>query len=133
MSEAYEHENNSIGKIEIAPEVIQIISGIAAASVEGVIGLSGGAAANINQLLGRKNLRKGIHVDLGDQLSVQLAIVVQYGFNIPDIGRKVQEEVKIAIENMTGLLVDNVSVRVDGIKMQAAETKEPEVSSGRVQ
>lgn len=133
MSEAYEHENNSIGKIEIAPEVIQIISGIAAASVEGVIGLSGGAAANINQLLGRKNLRKGIHVDLGDQLSVQLAIVVQYGFNIPDIGRKVQEEVKTAIENMTGLLVDNVSVRVDGIKMHAAETKETEVSSGRVQ
>ncbi|MGA8941744.1 MAG: Asp23/Gls24 family envelope stress response protein [Thermoactinomyces sp.] len=132
MSEAYEHENNSIGKIEIAPEVIQIISGIAAASVEGVIGLSGGAAANINQLLGRKNLRKGIQVDLGDQLSVQLAIVVQYGYNIPDIGRKVQEEVKTAIENMTGLLVDSVSVRIDGIKMPA-DSKETETGSQRVQ
>ncbi|MBA4600908.1 Asp23/Gls24 family envelope stress response protein [Thermoactinomyces mirandus] len=133
MSEAYEHENNSIGKIEIAPEVIQIISGIAADSVEGVIGLSGGATANINQLLGRKNLRKGIHVDLGDQLSVQLAIVVQYGYNIPDVGRKVQEEVKAAIENMTGLFVDNVSVRVDGIKMPSADNRENETGSPRVQ
>ncbi len=133
MSEAYEHENNSIGKIEIAPEVIQIISGIAAASVEGVIGLSGGAAANINQLLGRKNLRKGIHVDLGEQLSVQLAIVVQYGYNIPDVGRKVQEEVKTAIENMTGLLVNNVSVRIDGIKMPVSDSKGTEASSQRVQ
>ena len=59
MNEIYEYDQNAIGKIEIAPEVIQIISGIAAASVEGVIGLSGGTAANINQLLGRKNLKKG--------------------------------------------------------------------------
>lgn len=133
MSEIYEYDNNSIGKIEIAPEVIQIISGIAAASVEGVIGLSGGAAANINQLLGRKNLKKGIHVDLGEQLTIDLSIMVQYGFNIPELGRKVQEEVKQAIENMTGLQVDQVSVRVNGIKMPANESgEENETNPSRV-
>ena len=88
MNEIYEYDQNAIGKIEIAPEVIQIISGIAAASVEGVIRLSGGTAANINQLLGRKNLKKGIHVDLGEQLAVDLSIVVQYGFSIPELAVK---------------------------------------------
>jgi uncharacterized alkaline shock family protein YloU len=122
MNEIYEYDQNAIGKIEIAPEVIQIISGIAASSVEGVIGLSGGTAANINQLLGRKNLKKGIHVDLGEQLAVDLSIVVQYGFNIPELGRKVQEEVKQAIENMTGLQVDQVSVKISGIKMPANDS-----------
>ncbi|KFZ41076.1 MULTISPECIES: Asp23/Gls24 family envelope stress response protein [Thermoactinomyces] len=122
MNEIYEYDQNAIGKIEIAPEVIQIISGIAAASVEGVIGLSGGTAANINQLLGRKNLKKGIHVDLGEQLAVDLSIVVQYGFSIPELGRKVQEEVKQAIENMTGLQVDQVSVKISGIKMPANDS-----------
>ncbi|MBA4548555.1 Asp23/Gls24 family envelope stress response protein [Thermoactinomyces intermedius] len=122
MNEIYEYDQNAIGKIEIAPEVIQIISGIAASSVDGVIGLSGGTAANINQLLGRKNLKKGIHVDLGEQLAVDLSIVVQYGFNIPELGRKVQEEVKQAIENMTGLQVDQVSVKISGIKMPANDS-----------
>ena len=122
MNEIYEYDQNAIGKIEIAPEVIQIISGIAASSVDGVIGLSGGTAANINQLLGRKNLKKGIHVDLGEQLAVDLSIVVQYGFNIPELGRKVQEEVKQAIENMTGRQVDQVSVKISGIKMPANDS-----------
>lgn len=133
MNEIYEYDQNAIGKIEIAPEVIQIISGIAAASVEGVIGLSGGTAANINQLLGRKNLKKGIHVDLGEQLTVDLSIMVEYGFNIPELGRKVQEEVKQAIENMTGLQVDQVSVKVNGIKMPASESgDEHETTASRV-
>lgn len=61
-------------------------------------------------------------MDLGEQLAVDLSIVVQYGFSIPELGRKVQEEVKQAIENMTGLQVDQVSVKISGIKMPANDS-----------
>jgi uncharacterized alkaline shock family protein YloU len=117
MSDLYQYDANQLGKVEIAPEVIQLISGIAASQVDGVITLSGGVVGDINQLLGRKNLKKGIRVDLEDQLTIDLAVVVQYGFHIPDVGREIQEQVKTAVESMTGLTVDKVIVRVDGIKM----------------
>lgn len=117
MSELYHYDANQLGKVEIAPEVIQLISGIAASRVEGVIALSGGMVGDINQLLGRKNLKKGIRVDLEGQLTIDLAVVVQYGCHIPDVGREIQQEVKTAVESMTGLTVDKVIVRIDGIKM----------------
>ncbi|MFC7440962.1 Asp23/Gls24 family envelope stress response protein [Laceyella putida] len=123
MSELYHYDANQLGKVEIAPEVIQLISGIAASRVEGVISLSGGVVGDINQLLGRKNLKKGIRVDLEEQLTIDLAVVVQYGYHIPDVGREIQEQVKSAVESMTGLAVDKVIVRVDGIKMPQEKTE----------
>ena len=131
MNEVYRYDENQLGKVEIAPEVIQIISGIAASRVEGVVGLSGGVASNLNQLLGRKNVKKGIRVELDDQLVIELAVVVQYGYHIPEVGREIQEQVKSAVESMTGLIVDQVVVRVDGIKFPQEKNTETE-SSGRV-
>lgn len=122
MIEMNNMDTGYLGKVEIAPEVIQIISGLSATQVEGVIGLSGGVVDDLNQLLGRKNFRKGIRVDIGEQQTViDLAIVVQYGFHIPDVGRQVQEKVKTAIETMTGIVVDQIIVRVEGIKFPQAE------------
>ncbi|MBA4494994.1 Asp23/Gls24 family envelope stress response protein [Paenactinomyces guangxiensis] len=112
-----DYKAEELGKVEIAPEVIQIISGLSASQVEGVVGLNGG----LNQLLGRKNLRKGIRVDFDEQLTIELAINVLYGYHIPDVGREVQEKVKSAVESMTSLVVDRVIVRVEGIKFPQTE------------
>lgn len=110
-----EYKVNELGKIEISPEVIQIISGLSATQVEGVIGMSGGIK-DLNELLGKKNLRKGIRVDINDFTKIELSIIVEYGCRLPEVGRNVQEAVKSAVEMMTGLTIDQVIVRIDGIK-----------------
>lgn len=113
MNEDY--KVNDLGKIEISPEVIQIISGLSASQVEGVIGMSGGMK-DLNELLGKKNLRRGIKVDINDVTRIELSIIVEYGYHLPDVGKNVQEAVKSAVEMMTGLSIDQVVVRIDGIK-----------------
>lgn len=116
--------NIEYGKIEIAPEVIQLISGLAATSVKGVLGLSGGSVVNdLNELLGRKNLRKGIRVELEEPLLIEIPIILHFGYNLPDVGRQVQEKVKAAVESMTGLEVGQVKVKIDGVKFQPTEKK----------
>ncbi|WP_124727210.1 Asp23/Gls24 family envelope stress response protein [Staphylospora marina] len=123
MNELYHYESEVSGKVEIAPEVIQTIAGIAASNVEGVAAMSGGV-----EWLGRKNPKRGIRVELGERLSIELSVTVRYGYHIPDIGRKIQNEVKSAVESMTGLQVDEVTVRVEGIKFQQTEKGETEPS-----
>lgn len=112
---------NELGKVEIAPEVIQIISGLAASEVDGVVGLSGGVVGDINQWLGRKNLRQGIRVEFNDMNHIVVSIVIQYGYNIPEVGRQVQEKIKTAIETMTGITIHTIVVRVEGIKFPQQE------------
>ncbi|TCS96385.1 putative alkaline shock family protein YloU [Hazenella coriacea] len=133
MIEMNKLDTGQLGRVEIAPEVIQIISGLSATQVDGVISLSGGVVDDLNQLLGRKNFRKGIRVDFGEQQTViDLAIVVQYGYNIPTVGREVQEKVKTAVETMTGLNVDQIIVRVEGIKFPQAEKGKEQETPHRV-
>jgi uncharacterized alkaline shock family protein YloU len=127
MSEMFHYDAGDLGKVEIAPEVIQTIAGLAATEVEGVLSLTGGVVGDLN-ILGRKNPRKGIRVELGEQLVIELSVIVQYGYHIPDVGRTIQEKVKAAVENMTGLVVDRIIVRVEGVKMGAAE-KGPETDA----
>lgn len=110
-----------LGKVEIAPEVLEIIAGMAASKVDGVSGMKGGVVGDINQLLGRKNLRQGIQVALNEQTAIQVSIIVEYGYHIPKVGQEVQEQVKSAIEAMTGISVDQVIVQVEGIKIPQAE------------
>jgi uncharacterized alkaline shock family protein YloU len=110
-----------LGKVEIAPEVLEIIAGMAASKVEGVSGMKGGVVGDINQLLGRKNLRQGIQVALNEQTAIQVSIIVEYGYHIPNVGQEVQEQVKSAIEAMTGIVVDQVIVQVEGIRVPQVE------------
>lgn len=121
MNEQLDFEMGTLGRVEIAPEVIQVIAGLSASQVNGVADLAGGMVEDLNQLLGRKNPRKGIRVNLGEKTIIEIGIIVQYGFHIPDVGREVQESVKSTVEMMTGLRVDQVIVRVDGVKMAATE------------
>ena len=108
--------NNALGTIRIADEVVSIIAGLAATEVEGVAGMSGGIAGGIAEILGRKNFSKGVKVEVGEkEAAIDLYIIVKYGVRIPDIALNVQEAVKAAIENMTGLSTVEVNVHVEGV------------------
>ena len=108
--------NNALGTIRIADEVVSIIAGLAATEVEGVAGMSGGIAGGIAEILGRKNFSKGVKVEVGaKEAAIDLYIIVKYGVRIPDIALNVQEAVKAAIENMTGLSTVEVNVHVQGV------------------
>lgn len=104
------------GSIKIADEVVGIIAGLAATEVEGVAGMSGGIVGGIAEILGRKNLSKGVKVEVGEkEAAVDLYIIVNYGVRIPEVAWNVQENVKKAIENMTGLSVVEVNIHVQGV------------------
>ncbi len=114
------------GQIKIADEVVGIIAGLAATDVKGVAGMSGGIAGGIAEILGRKNLSKGVKVQVGESdAAIDLYIIVEYGAKIPDVSWKVQESVKDAVETMTGLNVLEVNIHIQGVNIQ----KEKEVDS----
>lgn len=125
-------ENVKLGKIELAPEVLQIIAGLSASQIEGVASLSGGVVGDLNQLLGRKNLRQGIKVELGEETVIQVAIVVHYGYHVVDVAQEVQRVVKEAIEDMTGVIVNQVIVQVEGLKFPQTDKKKEKEQTHRV-
>lgn len=116
------------GSIRIANEVVRIIAGIAASEVKGIVGMSGGVVDGFAELLKKKNLAKGVKVEVGEkQAAVDLFVVVEYGSKIPDIAYLVQENVKRAIESMTGLEVVEVNVHIQGV-----EFKNDEIETAKV-
>ena len=113
--EVREGENQGI---RIADEVVAIIAGIAASDVPGVAGMSGGFAGGIAEMLGRKNLSKGVKVSVGEkETSVDINIIVEYGVRIPDVAWEIQNRVKKSIETMTGLKVVEVNIHVQGVNI----------------
>ena len=113
-----QNEEN-IGSVKIADDVVAIIAGIAATEVKGVTAMSGNATNEFMSMVGVKNLKKGVKVDVIDNVvEVDLALIMEYGYNIPATSQKVQEKVKNAIENMTGLEVADVNIRISGINME---------------
>jgi len=119
------HENADKGSIKIADDVVGVIAGLAATEVEGVAGMSGGVAGGIAELLGRKNLSKGVKVLVGEKETVvDLFLIVNYGVRIPEVAWNVQENVKKAIENMTGLAVVEVNIHVQGINFGQSPREE---------
>ena len=108
----------SKGEIKIADEVVAIIAALAATEVEGVASMAGNATRELISKLGMKSLSKGVKVDVLDGIvTVSLALNLNYGYSIKDITSKVQEKVKTAIENMTGLEVADVKIRVAGVEI----------------
>lgn len=108
--------NNDKGSIKIADDVVGVIAGLAATEVEGVAGMSGGIVGGIAEMLGRKNLSKGVKVEVSDkEAKVDLYMIINYGVRIPDVAWNVQENVKKAIENMTGLSVTEVNIHIQGV------------------
>ena len=104
------------GDVKIADEVVSIIAGLAANEVPGVAGMSAGIVGGIAELLGKKNLSKGVKVSLGEkEVAIDLYVVLEYGVCIPDIAMKIQEKVKEAVENMSGMNVVEINIHVQGI------------------
>ncbi|NPV90391.1 MAG: Asp23/Gls24 family envelope stress response protein [Firmicutes bacterium] len=115
------------GSIRIADDVVSIIAGLAATEVPGVAGMSGGIAGGIGEILGRRNLSKGVKVEVGEkETAIDLSIIVEYGVRIPEVALRIQEAVKRAVESMTGLSVVEVNVHVQGVNLHAGEIKEEE-------
>ncbi len=131
--------NRDGGKVVFASDVIATIAGLAAADVKGVAGMSGGMVDGIATMLGRKNLTKGVKVEVGtEEAAVDVSIIVQYGSRIQDVCSDVQKAIKDAVETMTGLRVVEVNVFVQAISFDAivdaerAAKAEQEVENVRV-
>ena len=116
------HDNGSLGEVQIADEVVAIIAGLAATEVEGVGSMAGNITNELVGKLGMKNLSKGVKVDILENIvCVDLALNIEYGYNILETSKTVQEKVKAAIENMTGLEVADINIRVAGVEMDNQE------------
>lgn len=133
MSTIAEYEKTDIGTIQIAPEVIEVIAGLATIEVKGVAGMSGGFTGGIAELLGRKNLSKGVKVEVGQrEAAIDVSIIIEYGNKIPELSLEIQQNVKRSIEMMTGLHVVEVNVHIHDVYFKAAEKADADEQSVRV-
>lgn len=125
MAENTQIDTLEYGNVNISDDVIGIISSIAAAEIEGISGLSGTLTEDIVEIFGKKNFSKGVKVEIiEEKVVVDLNIIVDYGVKIPDVSWQVQENVKTAIESMTGLSVSAVNVHVSGINIKKKNQNE---------
>ena len=114
------YEKEMMGEVRIADEVVAIIAGLAATEVDGVDSMAGNITNELVGKLGMKNLSKGVKVDVTEEhVSVDLSLNIKYGYNIPDVSERVQDRVKSAIENMTGLTELDVNIRIAGVNINA--------------
>ncbi|MBY7023555.1 Asp23/Gls24 family envelope stress response protein, partial [Clostridium botulinum] len=106
-----------MGIVKISDEVVGVIAGLAATEIKGIVGMSSGVVGGITQILkGKKNISKGVKVNVGEEsASIDLYVVVEYGVKIPEVAQKVQEDVKRSVETMTGLTVSSVNIHVQNV------------------
>lgn len=122
-----EHGNSGYGKVEIAPEVIEVIAGIAASEVEGVAGMRGNFAAGVVERLGKKNHGKGVKVELAETgIKVDVYCLMKFGVSIPTVAGKIQDNIRQALLNMTALDVEEVNIHIVGIQFESQKI-EPEI------
>lgn len=114
--------------IVISDEVVSIIAGVAVSEVKGVVDTAGGFAGGISEVLsGKKKLSKGIKVEVGEkETKIDVNIIVEYGTRIPDIAFEIQNKVKNAVKEMTGLEVVAVNVHVQGVKTSIEQENKEE-------
>jgi len=106
-----------MGIVKISDEVVGVIAGLAATEIKGIVGMSSGVVGGITQILkGKKNISKGVKVNVGEEsASIDLYVVVEYGVKIPEVAQKVREDVKRSVETMTGLTVSSVNIHVQNV------------------
>ncbi len=111
-------EDENIGAVQIADDVVAMIASLATTEVEGVSAMAGNITNELMSKVGMKNLTKGVKVDVNERdVKVELTVTMEYGYNIPTTCKQVQSKVKSAIENMTGLNCTDVNIRIAGIKV----------------
>ena len=115
-------ENESIGEVKIADEVVATIAAIAATEVAGVDSVAGNMTNEMLGKLGMKNLSRGVKVSVEEgHVSVDLTLEMKYGYSIPQVTAKVQDKVKETIDNMTGLSVLDVNIKIAGVALEEEE------------
>jgi len=125
-----ENSQGEANTIQISDDVVAVIAGKAVAEAPGVFAMAGGFAGGISEVLsGKKNLSKGIKVDVGEkETKIDVNIIVEYGVRIPDIAFDIQNRVKSAVEGMTGLKVTAVNVHVQGVNTETNSESDNEDS-----
>lgn len=112
----YISREEELGNINISEEVLSAIAAAAALEVEGVAGLGTGFGGDVAAMVNRKSLTRSVRLDMeNDEVSVGIAVLVKYGYVVPDVAKEVQEAVKGAMENTSGLNVVCVNVTVAGV------------------
>jgi uncharacterized alkaline shock family protein YloU len=124
---------NESGAIKIASDVVTVIASMAATEIKGVAGMSGGFADDIAEKFGMKSSNKGIKVQVGEtETSIDLFLIVEYGVRIPDVAWEVQQNVKKAVETMTGLTVVEVNIHIQGLNIiKELKEEEPTVAKAK--
>lgn len=118
-------ETAETGLIRISDDVVATIAGLAALETTGITGMSGGISEGLAKRLSGRNVQKGITVEVGQvEAIVHLRVIVQYGMKIQEVCRELQYNVREAIENMTGLHVVEVNVKVEGVSFREEEPEE---------
>lgn len=126
-------QKEDYGVIKIADEVIATIAGLAAMEIDGVAGMAGGVTSGITEMLGKKNMTKGVKLDVNDKdVAIDLYLVVKFGVKIPALAHDIQNKVKQAIETMTGLKIREVNVHVQGVTF-GAKAKEVLEEEGKTE
>jgi uncharacterized alkaline shock family protein YloU len=115
-----ENKDGFVSEVKIADDVVATIAGLAATEVEGVASMAGNMTNELVGKLGYKNSSKGVKISvIDDHVTVDLSLNMKYGYSIPKISATVQDKVRDAIENMTGLIVDEVNIKIAGVEAPA--------------
>jgi uncharacterized alkaline shock family protein YloU len=114
------------GLIRISDDVVSTIAGLAALETPGIAAMSGGISEGLAKRLGGKNVQRGVSVEVGQvEAAIDLRVIVNYGSRIQVVCRELQENVREAVENMTGLTVVEVNVKVEGVAFREDEIEDP--------
>lgn len=115
-------DEESVGTVQIADDVVAVIAGLAATEVEGVSSMAGNISNDLMSKVGYRSLTKGVKTEIIDgKVKIEMSLTMNYGYNIPATCSKVQEKIKTTIENMTGLEVTDVNIRIAGVDMQKGQ------------
>ena len=118
-------EDLQTGIIRISDDVVATIAGLAALETPGIAAMSGGISEGLAKRLSGKNVQKGVSVEVGQvEAAIDLRIIVHYGIPIQDVCRQLQLIVRESVENMTGLQVVEVNVKVEGVAFKDEEKEE---------
>ncbi|WP_125605541.1 Asp23/Gls24 family envelope stress response protein [Lapidilactobacillus bayanensis] len=108
--------DNQAGTIQIAPEVLEVILGIAAQQVDGVLEMRGNLTNSINTLLGRQDHGRGVELSVdGNQINADVYVYLNYGVSVPKVALDMQKVLKEQLYYMTDLELNEVNIHVNGI------------------
>ncbi|MHA6251009.1 Asp23/Gls24 family envelope stress response protein [Oceanobacillus sp. CAU 1775] len=115
-------EDTSLGRVEIAPEVIEVIAGLAATEVDGLYAMRGNFASGVAERLGKQTHNKGVKVELVDEgIDIDVYCILNFGVSIPKVAEKIQTKIRQTLKNMTLLEISEINIHIVGINMDEKE------------